>query len=169
MEQLLHDLVSPPVSWVIVALTLFVLGWHTIGAYRGFKGEIRWLFAWSQTRQLDFLQKRRKRLQQLHDCNREYYGWLLSGVLSVLGLLAFQLVLEGLAFGPSRFGSSEKQVLVGFMVASGRFVMGLAAYVTAVNRIHDYRRLQHFNQTIATLDRLMAKLEAKQTVHPAPR
>jgi hypothetical protein len=68
----------------ILGLIFFILsvflpsGWGT-------RGIIRTVLL-TRRRGLEHLKRRRKQLQQLHDCNREYYGWLLSGVLWVLVL-----------------------------------------------------------------------------------
>jgi hypothetical protein len=50
-------------------------GWGTRGITR--------TFALTQRRRLHDLRVRRERLQRLHDSDREYYGWLLTGVLVV--------------------------------------------------------------------------------------
>jgi hypothetical protein len=167
MEHLLHDLLSPVVSGVLVALTLFVLGWHTIGAYRGFRGEIRSLFVWSGARNLVMLQKRRDRLIRLHNSDREYYGWLLSCVLLVLALFAVVTVYEGLMTPPTGWGRRadiEAHLLLGLV----RYGMGCAAYWIAISRWRDYRALQRFDHTMETLDRKIATLASKQPLQPVP-
>jgi hypothetical protein len=165
MEQLLHDLLSPAVSWVIVVLTLFVLGWHTLGAYRGFRGEIRSLFAWTQAQKLAGLRKRRARLIRLQESDREYYGWLLSGVLSVLALFALALLYEVVLAPPTGSGP-QADIVAHFLLSTVRFGLGWAAYWIAIGRWKDYRWLQRFDRAMTRLDRAIAILETKTSVQP---
>jgi hypothetical protein len=146
--------------WIgaLIGLLLGILNAYFGGGW-GSKG-ISWTFALTRARKLDHLRKRRERLIQLHESDREYYGWLLTGVLSVLALFAGQLVLEASLMGPYHFGSPEAQWRAGFVLASGRYLIGLVAYFGAVNRVQDYHALRRFDRTIATLDRRIATLAA---------
>jgi hypothetical protein len=153
---------NPWILWLI-AFTLSVFlpsGWGTRGVIR--------TFALGRRRNLEYLKKRRDRLQELRDCNREYYGWLLAGVLWVLALLGFQLALEGyMAIRPT--WTLERQYVQSVSLTVVRFVMGIVIYTIALNRVLDDRSLRlHFDRTVGKLDRTIARLEAKQALHTPP-
>src|SRR5262245_54042150 len=130
-------------GWLLVLISL-LLG--TLAAFfgSGWAGRgIIWTFALSRRRKLRRLQRRRARLQQLHDSDREYYGWLLAGALWALALLTLAVVIESYIL---------------------RIVMSMAAYFPTIKRYMDYELLQDFDRTVARLDSAIAKLEAKQAV-----
>jgi hypothetical protein len=128
---------------------------------------ISWSFARGRARNLTYLQKRRARLSRLHDSDREYYGRLLSGVLSVLALFAVEIAFEGL-MGPPKGISPEMQLFSASLLNLLRYGLGLAAYLIAMARLGDYWTLQRFDRTMATLDYRIATLETKQSLQPAP-
>jgi len=151
-------------QWLI-SLTLRVLaayfgsGW----ARRG----IGWTFAVSRTRKLRRLRERQAWLQQLYDSDREYYGWLLSGMLWVLMLFGMLLMFEPVMV-PHLYHSTLEQRLAGGLEILGRNTVGLLAYYIAGDRVGGYRALQHFDQTMARLDKAIATLEAKQALRQPP-
>jgi hypothetical protein len=142
----------------IVLNAFFVSGW----------GRRRIIWAWALGRKygLEYLKKRRARLQQLHDSPREYCGWLLTGVLWVLALLGFQLALEGYMAGIYRFQPATLQLAANITLDVERCVMGLVVYTIAIGHVLDNRVLRrHFDRTVARMDDAIAKLEAKLAVH----
>src|SRR5262245_65898842 len=85
-------------GWLLVLISL-LLG--TLAAFfgSGWAGRgIIWTFALSRRRKLRRLQRRRARLKQLHDSDREYYGWLLAGAVGAIGLLTLADVFESYLF-----------------------------------------------------------------------
>jgi hypothetical protein len=133
------------------------------GAYKAIQALTGWVFTSSRKRNLALLQKRRARLIQLHESDREYYGWLLSGILAVLILLALLLAIEGITAPPI-----EHELLVTLIRNFIRFVVGLWAFTIAAPRYLDYHELQHFDRILARLDRKIAKLEGHPSSPPAP-
>jgi MFS family permease len=138
-----------------------------------FRAGITWSFALSRPRALRRLQRRRDRLKRLKECNREYYDWLLSGILWVLAIFAGTMLLHALthylALGyQAAVNSQAKAVddLCQFLVLYGG---GMLACVVAGSRTRTCRSLQAFDQSMASLDRAIAKLEAKlpRSVQPA--
>jgi len=104
MEQLLHEHLGSTVVLILGVLALFVLGWHTLQAYRGFKGEIIWLFVLGRRRGLEYLKQRRAWLQELHDC-----GWSVITRPLPIGST------HGLSFGrkSQNFGIFERSCAMG--------------------------------------------------------
>ena len=149
---------------IYVALFLAFVGAYVTWVRKG----MTWTFALTRTRKLKRLQERRARLKRLHDCNREYYGYLLTGVLWVLLLLGLQLGLEG--FTSLRPTWTVEQVYVqGVAHAIERFAMGLTVYVIALSHVVEDRILRrHFDRNMARLDGAIARLDAKQAQHQRP-
>ncbi len=79
--------------WGIVRVVAVIGG--VVTAVRYFKGGISWTLAWSRKRDLARLQRRRTYLTRLKECDRAYYGRLLSGMLWVLALLGLEMALQG--------------------------------------------------------------------------
>src|SRR6266516_715290 len=67
-------------SIILALLAAFYPGWGARGTSRA--------MALSRKRQLDKLERRRDHLKRLKESDRENYGWLLSGILWVLCILA---------------------------------------------------------------------------------
>jgi hypothetical protein len=145
------------VWWVVWGISV---SYGAIKAIQALKGTVSTGFTWNRTRKLARLRKRREHLIQLHDSDREYHGWLLSGVLWVLALFAVALLFEGV--------SVRDPLVRSFVLNLGRYLVGLTAFMVALARLSDYRSLQHFDRTIAFLDRRIATLEAKTALQPAP-
>jgi hypothetical protein len=142
----------------------------TIG---GVVGAIVWLkrgvtgsLALTRKRQLANLKQRRDWLRQLHDCDRAYYGYLLSGILSVLVWFAMQLILEGMMVSLT-YSSPFLQQVAAAILTMTRYGVGLIAGAIAMRRLGTCRVLQHFDPAMAALDRCIATLEAKLGVSPA--
>jgi hypothetical protein len=129
-------------------------GWGTRGITR--------TFALSRTRKLRQLQERRARLQLLHGSDREYYGWLLYGVLGPLALLALSMAGGGLIPLLSMGPMSSLNLVLADLVNITRGISAMGAYLLAIKHCQDYQLLQHFDHTMAYLDQAIAKLEAKQ-------
>jgi hypothetical protein len=145
-------------AW-LVGLILSTLAALFGGGWAG-KG-IVWTVARRRKRELDRLKKRRAWLQQLHDCDRTYYGWLLGGVLWVLVLLGAQLALEGYVAPPVTW-PPERQHELDVQVKAARVVVGFIVYTIALNHvITDWLLRRRFDRTMARLERRIAKLEAK--------
>jgi hypothetical protein len=146
--------------WLIALILSIFLpsGWGTRGIF--------WTVLLGRTRRLAYLKRRRDWLQQLHDSDRAYYGWLLSGVLWALMLLGMQLAVEGLIpLHPT--WTVEQQYVQGVAHTIERLAMGFAVYSIAYFHLMEDRLLrQHFDRTVAGLDHLIATLEAKQAQHP---
>jgi hypothetical protein len=152
-------------GWILglIGLMLSTLSAFFGGGWAG-RG-ITWTFAFTGRRRLYDLRVRRERLQRLHDSDREYYGWLLTGVLWVLILLGMQLGLEGfISLRPT--WTVEQLYVQGVGHTIERFAMGITVYAIALSRLVEDRVLRrHFDRNIASLDRAIAILEAKQAVH----
>jgi hypothetical protein len=149
-------------AWIVglilsTSAAFFGSGWAGKG--------VVWTFALSHRGWVAGLKKQRARLQQLHDSDRAYYGWLLSSVLWVLALLGVQLVIEGyMALGLTRL--PEEQHKYHALINITRLGMGFAVYSIALNRlIQNWLRRRHFDRDIARLDRAIARLEVKQESH----
>jgi hypothetical protein len=127
---------------------------------------IGWTFMLGRAQNLTSLQKRRDLLIRLHDSDREYYGWLLSGCLGALALFALEMMFEGL-LAQRQVMSPHDQLFYGSVLSALRYGLGLTAYLITCARLGGYRALQHFDRSIARLDQAMAKLEAKTPLQPA--
>jgi hypothetical protein len=121
-----------------------------------FRAGITWSFALSRQRQLASLQKRRGHLIRLKECNREYYGWLLSSILWMLAIFAGTMLLYG------------SIAILPFGAGLAHYVGGFVALWFASVRLGDYRALQNYPKVIERLDRTIAKLEAdrRRSVQP---
>jgi len=110
------------------------------------------------------LQKRREDLKKLNTSDREYYGRLLSGCLGVLALFALEMMFEGLMTPPPILHPEQA---LGWIAPLNfmRYGFGIAGYVVAISRLHDYRALQDFDRTIKDLNQAIAKLESKVLPH----
>jgi hypothetical protein len=152
-------------AWILAVISLML---STLSAYFGSgwgRRGIAWTFALGRTRGLAHLKKRRASWQQLHDSDRTYYGWLLTGVLWVLTLLGMQLALEGF-MAPVITWPPEQQHVQHVSLNIVRFGIGIAAYMIAVSRLFDNWSLRRrFERNMADLDRAIATLEAKQAAH----
>jgi hypothetical protein len=146
---------------IYVALFLAV-----VGAYYTWAGRwITWTFALRSKRKLRRLQARRKWLQQLHDCNRVYYGYLLSGVLWVLALLGFHLIMESVwilyPMVPLEQPGGQRELIM-----TARLGLGLGVFYFAVSRLSMYMfLLQNYKPAMGNLTRAIDTLEAKQAGH----
>jgi hypothetical protein len=143
------------ISLLLSILAVFLAsGWGTRG--------IIWIFALRRSQRLDALKKRRARLQQLHDCNRVYYGYLLSGVLWVLGLLGFHLIMESVwilyPMVPLEQPGGQRELIM-----TARLGLGLGVFYFAVSRLSMYKfLLQNYKPAMGNLTRAIDTLEAKQ-------
>jgi hypothetical protein len=147
--------------WVgaLISLVLSTLSaWY--GSGWGKRGAL-WTIALGRRRGLAYLKERRAWVQQLHDSDRAYYGWLLRAVLWVLALLGFHLGLEGF-MTPRPTWSLYRQDVQNISLTIVRFVVGIVIYTIAMNRLLDDRMLRRsFDCTVGKLDRAIATLEAK--------
>jgi hypothetical protein len=132
--------------------------WRRLG-----RSGISWTFAVTRTRQLNSFRKLQARLKHLHDSDG-VCGWLLSGILWVLVLLAGELMLEAIVASQLGGPSLPVQGLVSLLIGP-RYIVGGIAMGVAVNRLNWYRRLEHYDTTMAALDRAITNLEAKQASH----
>jgi hypothetical protein len=85
----------------------------TLGAYYGGGWGKRariWAVVFGRTFALNYAKKQQAWLKQLHDCDREYYRWLLTGVLWVLALLGFQLALEAFLAPPITWPLEQQRI-----------------------------------------------------------
>jgi hypothetical protein len=122
--------------------------------------------ALTRKRELAGLRKRRDLLVRLHESDRAYYGWLLSGILWALVVLGVQLMFEG-SMGTPFYELPQERQLADVIRHVGRFGAGMIVYAIALHRVVRYRWLQRFDRTIATLDRKIATLEAKMSLQTA--
>jgi hypothetical protein len=160
-------LTSEHVQRVLEILKIVAMIGGLVATIRVCRGWFTGGLALTRKRKLKRLQKRRDHLELLHDSEREYYGWLLSGVLWVLWLLALQLAVEGLTYPPKHW-SLELQLVLAAVVNFMRTILGIVAYMVATTWLADYRALRRFDRTMANLDRAIAKLEAKMSLQTAP-
>jgi hypothetical protein len=128
---------------------------------------ISWSSTRRQARRLDWLHKQRDQLERLKKSDREYYGYLLSGVLWVLVLFAGLLMVQGI-MTPALFRSPPEQQLMSVNLAFLRYVAGFIAGGVALNRLTWYRSLQEYETTRANLDHRIERLEAKISLQPTP-
>jgi hypothetical protein len=158
----MSDAVITTIKWVVALIGLIIGilnayfggGWGRIG--------ITWTFALSRRRKLRRLRARREWLQQLHDCNREYYGYLLSGVLWVLALLGLHLIMESAwilyPMVPLEQPGDQRELLM-----TARLGLGLGVFIIAVSRLSMYKfLLQNYDTAMGNLTRAIARMEAKQ-------
>ena len=158
-----------PFTWgniwqgVVIISTIYA----AIQAVQALKWPVRMGFTWGLTQSLAHLQKQRARLVRLQGSDREFYGWMLSGILWGVALFAAALMLESLMVIPPA-SSPLSQYVAMALVKVGRYTLGWFAGRIAMKRLGDYRALQRFDTTIANLDRDIAKLEAKLSLRAAP-
>jgi hypothetical protein len=148
----------------LIGLMLSILNAYFGGGWG--RSGISWTFAVTRTRQLNSLRKLQARLKHLHDSDG-VCGWLLSGILWVLVLFAGELMLEATVASQLGESSLPVQVLVSPLIGT-RYAVGGIAMVVAANRLNWYHRLEHYDTTMAGLDRAITKLEAKQASHQSP-
>jgi hypothetical protein len=143
--------------WILALISL-MLG--SLSAYFGGgwgrKG-ITWTFTLTRTRKLRRLQERRAWFQRLHDSDREYYGWLLSNVLWVLGMLAVVFIVGT--------GGTSTTPLAAKVARTLSAVAGILATLVAMECYVNYLRLLNFDYTMARLNYAIARLETKLGAH----
>jgi hypothetical protein len=133
-----------------------VAAWHTwAGSWIG------WTFALPRTQQLKSLRKQQARLKHLHDTGG-ISGWLLSGILWVLFFFGLQFMLEvAVSADQLTRSSSPVQALLHALLNLSRYTVGFITTLVSINRLTWYGRLERYDTAMASLNRAIARLEAK--------